>query len=121
MFQEFVLPELRESAKHQEYNLYHLDGKEQIRHLDDILSIPQIRMIQWVSVVGQPSYIEYIPVFQKIQKAGKGILINDVIPKDIEILLENLKPEGLFIVTSAESQDDADAILKMAKNYGSMH
>lgn len=117
MFKEFVLPELIESAAHQEYSLYHMDGQEQIRHLDDILSVQGIGMIQWVSVAGQPSYMEHIATFQKIQAAGKGLLINDVKPNDVEKLLEYLRPEGLLIMTETETQEEAEDLLKRVRQY----
>lgn len=117
MFQDFVMPELMECSQHQEYNLYHMDGQDQLRHLDDILSIPQIGMVQWVSVVGQPSYMEFIPTFRKIQSRGKGLLINDVLPADVEKLLDCLKPEGLLIMTSTDTQEEAESLLKMAERH----
>lgn len=119
MFQDFIMPELIECAQYQDYSLYHMDGQEQLRHLDDILSIPKIGMIQWVSVAGQPSYMEFIPVFRKIQAAGKGILINDVLPGDVGKLLDCLRPEGLLIMTSADTQDEAESLLKMAERHHS--
>lgn len=117
MFREFVVPELKKSVAVQEYNLYHMDGQEQLRHLDDILAIPEIGMIQWVSVAGQPSYMNFIDTFQKIQNAGKAVLINDVIPKDVEKLLDVLKPEQLLIMTETETQEEAEALLKMARSH----
>lgn len=117
MFKEFIVPELIETANHQEYNLYHLDGIGQLRHLDDILAIPNIHMIQWVSVVGEPSYMENIESLKKIQKAGKGLLINDVEPNHIESLLSELSPKGLLLMTSASSQEMADDIVKKVEKW----
>lgn len=114
MFKEYIKPELEAQCKLLDYPLYHFDGIEQIRHLDDLLSIPNLRTIQWTQVVGQPSCLEYIPELQKIQAAGKNLLIHAE-PDQVRPLLENLSSRGLFLITSAPSREDADAIIKEAE------
>lgn len=117
MFKRFFLPELQVCAAHLDHALYHLDGQAQLRHLDDILSVPNIGVIQWTSVVDQPGYFHYIDVFKKIRAAGKAVLINEVRPQDVEPLLDALGSEKLFIVTGAASQEEADAMLRMAEKH----
>ncbi|MGI5959267.1 MAG: hypothetical protein ACOX60_07630 [Massiliimalia sp.] len=117
IFREFIVDELTESSEWLDYAVYHMDGIEQIRHLDTILQIPKINMIQWVQVDGQPPATEYIPVLQKIQKSGRGLTI--IISKhQIKDLLENLSPKGLnLVVQDASSPDEADRIVKLAETY----
>lgn len=110
-FKEFIMPELREQSKFLEYPLYHFDGIEQIRHLDDLLSIPELRVIQWTQVAGQPPCTSYFPQLRKIQEAGKGVLLI-VEPEQIRPVMENLSSKGLYLVTRAGSRDEADAIVK---------
>lgn len=116
-FREFELPELIRCANEQDYNIYHMDGIEQLRHLDDILSIDKIQMIQWVSVAGQPNYMHHFDVFKKIQESGKSVLINEVDPKDIKTLLSELSSKGLFLVTKTESQADAEDLVESVKRW----
>ncbi|MBQ3125715.1 MAG: trimethylamine corrinoid protein 2 [Clostridia bacterium] len=111
MFRTFVLPELQDQCRFLEYPLYHFDGIEQIRHLDDMLAIPELRVIQWTQVVGQPPATDYIPELKRIQAAGKNLIIS-VTPDQIEPLMENLSSRGLYLLTSAPSRDEADAIIK---------
>ena len=111
MFKEFIEPELREQTEFLDYSLYHFDGIEQIRHLDTLLSIEKLHTIQWTQVAGQPPCTDFIPELQKIQKAGKNILIN-VSPRQIEPLLQNLSPKGLCLNIRARSQEEGEAILK---------
>ncbi|MBQ6568633.1 MAG: hypothetical protein IJL87_00045, partial [Clostridia bacterium] len=54
MFEKFILPELEATSSVFEHCTYHLDGIEQIRHLDMILSVKGIDNIQWTRVAGQP-------------------------------------------------------------------
>jgi hypothetical protein len=116
-FKEFIKEELETTANWLDNAIYHLDGMEQIRHLDDILSVKSINMIQWVQVAGQPPAIEFIPTLRKIQQAGKGIVL--AVNKDqVKGLLENLSPKGLILlVVDATSPDEADRIVKLAESY----
>lgn len=112
MFEEFVLPELEETAAWLDYSAYHLDGQEQIRHLDMILSVKKINMIQWTPVVGQPCTSEFIPVLKKIQKAGKGLILMPHI-WEVEKLLSELSPKGLYlIIRDVESETEAEELIK---------
>lgn len=113
-YEKFAREELEKQSDFLDYPLYHLDGIEQIRHLDTLLSIEKLKMIQWTSVVAQPSPVNYIPVFQKIQKAGKGLLLM-LKPKEVEPILENLSSKGLFINVKAKNKEEADEIVKLAK------
>ena len=111
MFKEFIMPELQAQCSLLEYPLYHFDGIEQIRHLDDLLSIPNLRAIQWTQVAGQPPCTEFFPELQKIQAAGKNLVIL-VSPDQIQPIMENLSSRGLYLVTEVPTQDEADAIIK---------
>ena len=71
MFKEFIMPELQAQCELLEYPLYHFDGIEQLRHLDDLLSIPNLKTIQRTQVAGQGPVTDYIPALQKIQAAEK--------------------------------------------------
>ncbi len=112
MYGEFAMPELEFMTEWLDNSIYHLDGQEQIRHLDKILSLKRLNMIQWTPVAGQPPTSDFIPVLQRIQKAGKGLVL---IPKknEIEKLLTGLSSRGLILVVNdAEDEDEARAIVK---------
>ena len=111
MFKEFIIPELQAQCNLLEYPLYHFDGIEQLRHLDDLLSLPNLKTIQWTQVVGQAPVTDFIPQLQKIQAAGKNLHIS-VDAKQIKPLMENLSSRGLYLVTWAKSKDEADAIVR---------
>lgn len=111
MFKEFILPELQQQSRYLEYPLYHLDGVEQIRHLDDILSIPELRAIQWTQVAGQKPCTEYFDQLKKIQAAGKNLIII-VSPEQVEPIMENLSSKGLFLLLDVRTPEEADDIIK---------
>lgn len=111
MQKEFALPELEQQAQYLDSCVYHLDGQEQVRHLDAILAVDKINMIQWTDVAGQPRATHHLPSLQRIQAAGKGLLLK-VAPQEIEFLMENLSSKGLYLITYANDEDMADDILK---------
>ncbi len=115
MYEEFAMIELKKASEWLDHSIYHLDGQEQIRHLDLILSLPKINMIQWTPVAGQPPTSEFIPVLKRIQKAGKGLVL---FPKkyELNVLLEELSPKGLYlIVNDAENETEARDIVKLVE------
>lgn len=117
MFNRFVMPELEELSSWLDYPLYHFDGMEQIRHLDALLSIEKLRAIQWVAVEGQPSPTEFIPVLQKIQKAGKGLVIQAK-PHEVEKLLDHLSSNSLHLtISGVRSVDEGNELVKLIEKH----
>lgn len=113
-YEEYARKELERQSSLLEYGLYHLDGQEQVRHLDSMLSIENLKMIQWTNVAGQPSRLKFIPEFQKIQAAGKCLLILCE-ADEVETLLENLSSKGLLLNVKVKSKEEADAMVKLAE------
>jgi hypothetical protein len=114
-FERFVLPEIEECSDFYDNVIYHLDGQEQIRHLDMLLSVKKLDAIQWTPVAGQPPTSHFIETLKKIQKAGKGLIL---MPGhgEIKFLLENLSHKGLMIVAPyANNIDEANDLLKYAE------
>jgi len=117
MFDEFVMPELTELCEFLDYPVYHFDGQEQIRHLDSLLSIEKLRAIQWTPVEGQSKTSTCIPVLQKIQAAGKNLIL---FPKldEIEVLLDNLSCVGLhLVIDGVGSEEEAQRIVKLIETH----
>ena len=71
MFKHFVLPDLTACCDFLDYPFYHLDGVGQLNHLDQLLSIPNLRGIQWIPGAAQPEPEEWLDVLKKIRDAGK--------------------------------------------------
>ena len=115
MFDEFVMPELTRQSEFLDFALYHLDGIEQIRHLDSLLSLPGLRCIQWTQVVGHPPVTDFIPELRRIQQAGKCLVIA-VSPNQIETLMRELSSCGLFMSTGVDTETEArDLVRNVAK------
>ena len=117
MFETFVLPELEEACNWLDYSIYHFDGQEQIRHLNMLLSIRNLNAIQWTHVAGQPETTEFIPVFRRIQSAGKGLVLFPESTQQAKALLENLNPQGLYLITQADNEAEAKIYLELKDCY----
>ena len=117
LYGRFVLPVLEELTEFLDYSIYHFDGQEQIRHLDHLLSVKNLNGIQWTRVAGQPRTSDFIPVFQKIQKAGKNLVLfpdrDEVIP-----LLDHLSCRGLqLLIGGIRNEEEAAEMMKLAEKH----
>jgi hypothetical protein len=116
-FDEFFLPYIAEQTEMVERTIYHLDGPGAIRHTDALLSLPKLTGIQWIQGAGGGSVLEYIPLLQKIQRAGK-LLSAFCATAELEKLFDELEPEGLqLIVTDCASPEEADDILRHVEKW----
>ena len=61
--------------------------------------------------------LNYIDVFKTIQKSGKVLLVllNDT--RLVEPLLQQLSSRGLYLVVQADSQEEAQDLIKLAYKY----
>ncbi len=71
MFRRFVLPDLMACTEAMDYGFYHMDGKGQIPHLDQLLSIPRLRGVQWQPGAGAAMAEGWIDLLRRIRDGGK--------------------------------------------------
>ena len=104
-FKKFVLPDIVRQAEHMDNAIYHLDGPNALPHLDFLLNEPSITGIQWVPGAGKSPMgsKEWIPLYKKIQKAGKNLVI-DSAPENVSHLYKNLDSKGLYVRTFYRSE-----------------
>jgi hypothetical protein len=115
MFKEFALPELKAQAAFLDKALYHFDGMEQCAHLDSLLEMDDLDIIQWTCVDGQPEPTEFIPTLRKIQQAGKRLLIRHNKFPVLETLLTELSSKGLFLYCEFDTEEEAKQMIKLAE------
>ncbi len=68
-------PELQTTCKRLPRSIYHLDGIGQIRHLDLLLTIPELDGVQWVPGDGKPDCANWPDLYRKIHAAGKKMQV----------------------------------------------
>jgi 5-methyltetrahydrofolate--homocysteine methyltransferase len=99
-FKRFVLPDIISQSEQMDYVIYHLDGPDALIHLDELLNIPSITGIQWVPGAGKELKCSeiWMPVYKKIQNAGKKIYIDGFeLPERLVHFYNELDPKELFI------------------------
>ena len=71
-FRRWIMPTLEYEASLLDRVRFHWDGPAALRHFDDIMSVKKIHTISYVP---NPSerHTQYLEMYQKIQKAGKGV------------------------------------------------
>ncbi len=117
MFEEFFLPGIRRECQYFEASIYHLDGPEALRHLDMLLDIPELNAIQWVYGAGQGRASDWLQIYQRCQAANKGIQLH-IEPDELNVMMENLKPEGVWMmILGVNSRDEAEALIKKIETW----
>ncbi|HPO13470.1 MAG TPA: trimethylamine corrinoid protein 2 [Candidatus Hydrogenedentes bacterium] len=107
MFDEFFLPGIAEECRRLDACIYHLDGPGALRHLDSLLAIPELNAIQWVYGAGHGRASDWIHVYKRCQAAGKGVQIFAELD-ELDTLMENLRPEGVWLSVNVQHHDEAD-------------
>jgi len=115
MTRRFVVPALEYEASCLKHCVYHYDGVGALSHLDEILAIKDIDVIQWVPGAGQPRTIEWMDLLKKIQKSGKGLWIYDWTVQEIKDHFKELDPGGVLYETWAGSREEGEELLEYVK------
>jgi hypothetical protein len=116
LFQEFFLPEIADEIAWLDRSIYHVDGRDALRHLNALLQIEALDAIQWVWGAGQGPASRWIPLFQRIQRAGKSLHISTE-AAELDLLMEALRPEGVMLFTWASSVEEANAIIARVSRW----
>lgn len=116
MFEELLLGEIEEEVNYLDASMYHLDGPDALKHLNRILQIPQLGGVQWVYGAGNPTASHWIPELKKIQQAGKCVQVN-VMPEELEIMLQELDPEGMMYMIEARTEEEGRELLRIAERW----
>ena len=115
MFGEFMVPVLDEMTRRLDYSMYHWDGPGAICHLDHLLSIEHLDIIQWTPGAGEPPTFDktWWPLYHRCFEAGKKV---DISAASIDHLAPLIKEFGenaknFHIGYSAESPEAGEQAL----------
>jgi len=122
-FEKFVVYELDKMKNYLEYMVWHLDGPEEIKHLDILLSLPYIKAIQIVPGAGKPpcSSSLWLPVIERILKSGRGVIL-PMSEDDIDLFMNNFySGRVIYWVSPLDIEKEEDRIfLKKIEKYFSL-
>ncbi len=123
MFDEFGIPEISRQCDYLENSLYHLDGKDAIRHLDSVLGMKSLNALQFVAGAGQndPASDEWLFIYDKVRAAGKSLWIS-IYDGPVERWIERAKMlqkrygnDGLYLIFGDTNEVGAEKILRELK------
>jgi len=119
MFREFVSPFLAAQCEWLDFSMYHLDGTNALQHVDPLLEVEALDAIEWTPQAGRPGggSPQWYDLYRRIRAGGKsvqavGVEVDEVVP-----LLDAVGPEGLFVMTWARTEADAEKLLKAVEPY----
>jgi len=117
MFDDIFLPGIVRECRLAEASIYHLDGPQALTHLDSLLQIKELNVIQWVYGAGRGRASDWLPVYRKCQAAGKGIQLG-VSPDELDTIMENLKPDGVWLrINGIEDEETAASIIRKVSKW----
>lgn len=109
MFDEFVVPYLREQCQLLDHSLFHVDGTQALPHLDSLLEIPELTAIEWTPQAGtvQGGNPKWYDLYHRVLDSGKSVQIVAVSKDEIRPLIQEIGNKGVFLLTSAQSIEEA--------------
>jgi hypothetical protein len=114
MFDRFVVPELDIYGQAHNAVWYHLDGGNAKQHLPRLLSLPYMRVIQYVPAPCEPpNGPGHLEMYKQIQAAGRIVHIQAP-AENIEPLVRELDPALLMLDTWVPSRDEGERLLEQA-------
>jgi hypothetical protein len=120
MFADLALPALNEQCAKLDYVLYHLDGSQCLQHLDHILTIENLKALEWTPDPGQPGGGDpkWYDLYRRIKEAGVAVQAIWIKPDEIDPLFEAVGPEGMFLQIRVKTETEARRLLdRCAKWY----
>lgn len=114
MFERFIVPELDIVGQEHGALWYHLDGGDARQHLPRLLTLPYLRVIQYVPAPCEPpNGPGHLEMYKQIQAAGR--IVHVQVPwQHVEPLLRELDPALLLLDTRCPSRDAGERLLEQS-------
>jgi 5-methyltetrahydrofolate--homocysteine methyltransferase len=114
-FDELIMPSFERQLSRIDYSLYHLDGPDAIKYLDSILTLKDLKALQFTPGDGNPAPEKEIwyPIYDKVRKAGKSVwvyLTGDDPIGDSKKLTERYGTAGLYLLYGSREEELAKRI-----------
>lgn len=110
LYRRFIQPVDRFLASQFANSFIHLHSTSMFL-LDAFLEIGEIRCFQINQDALGPPVSKMLPFFQKVQRAGKPLLIRgSFTPDELRLLVDSLEPRGLMLYIMAKDMKEAEAL-----------
>ena len=115
MFKEFCLPHILDIIDMLEYPFYHLDGDGAIVHLDELLKIEKLKVIQWQPGAGKERLSQWYDLIKYIFSKKKSVQVYAQW-NEVHDLVSQVGARGLLIVCPNMSNQEADWLMNWLDN-----
>jgi 5-methyltetrahydrofolate--homocysteine methyltransferase len=124
-FRQFVLPSLEKQTRRLDHSLYHLDGRDAIRHVPAIMELEKLDALQWTCGAGQPDGAcpRWDVIYDQVTAAGKSLWIQ-LYDGDVEDwiagaerLMERYGKNRLYFIFPDMPLATAEALLTHAEKH----
>lgn len=116
-FRQHMLPGIEEEAAYLDRCMYHLDGPGALRHLDDVLSVKDIDVLQWVSGAGQKPMWQWTEVLKKGLAAGKALHIYDITAEQVKQVHAELKSPNCLYQLNASTAQEVEELIRWLEKH----
>lgn len=122
MFEEFVIPALRRQCNFLDYCMYHVDGPTALKTVDPLLEVESLSAIEFTPGPNVPGGGDphWFGLYRKIKAAGKSIQVVLVEPDELERLLDEIGPDGTYVLVRFHSDADVEQVLRIAERFTSV-
>lgn len=123
-FRRFIQPSLKQQCDKLDQSVYHLDGKDCIKHLPALMEISSLNALQWTCGAGQPDggSEKWYPIYDQVRAAKKALHIS-IYDGDFEDwvrsgdrLVARYGPRGMYFLFPMMSVAQAERLLAHAEN-----
>jgi hypothetical protein len=116
-FRKFGLSILEREVKTMTHNIFHVDGKGVARHLDAILSVPEVHAVEWVQGVGDDLPImQWVPFIKELQAKQVSVIV-ELDRAEVDGFMAEVDPHGVFLFVTTENEVEEDEILKRVAKW----
>jgi 5-methyltetrahydrofolate--homocysteine methyltransferase len=120
-FEEFAVPSLTHEFSFMTGGEYHFDGPGAIKHLESIVNIPGLEVIQWVPGAGTGEQQDWTSLYKRILSLGKGLILG-CNAEGAEELVRKFRSRKLFVqIWGLKTRTEAeDFLYRMDKVWESI-
>ncbi len=102
MYRRFCLPHIADMTEAMAYPMYHLDGVGAIPHLDALLELGRLRVIQWVPGAGREDLAQWHGLIRRILETGRSVQLF-ARAEEIDPLIDAVGATGLLVTVTDAS------------------
>ena len=120
-FDKFAVPAMEHEFSFIEGGEYHLDGPGALKHLDRLLKVKGLDMIQWVSGSGFGETQDWTDLYRRVLKSGRNLLMGTS-AENAENHLKKYKSKNIYLTvhgikTKTEAEDFLSGAGKLKGHY----